>query len=213
MLERVLHFMKNERRWASADQAELVLRAQRADQGAFAELMRRTTGASFRLATGMLKNHHLAEDEVQNAYLKAWQHIHQFQGGALFSTWMSRIVVNQCLMQLRRLRQSRLISIEVAVGSEGGARPLDLADRRLNAEARVCGQNQAVVLSREIRKLPAKLRCALILRDVKELTTVEAATSLGISVAAVKSRLFRARTELRRRLEPGALPQSQPVRG
>lgn len=122
--------------WAVADQAELVSRAQGADQWAFAELMRRTTGASLRLATGMLKNHHLAEDEVQNAYFKVWQHIHQFQGGALFSTWMSRIVVNQCLMQLRRLRQSRLISIEGAVASDGGARPLDLADRGPNAETK-----------------------------------------------------------------------------
>ncbi len=68
--------------WAAADQAELVSRAQGADQWAFTELMRRTTGGSLRLATGMLKNHHLAEDEVQNAYFKAWQHIHQFQGGS-----------------------------------------------------------------------------------------------------------------------------------
>jgi len=74
--------MKSDRMWAAADQAELVSRAQGADQWAFAELMRRTTGASLRLATGMLKNHHMAEDEVQNAYFKAWQHIHQFQGGS-----------------------------------------------------------------------------------------------------------------------------------
>lgn len=205
--------MMNDELWAVTDQAELVSRAQRADHTAFAELMRRTTGALLRLATGMLRNHHSAEEEVQNAYFKAWQHLHQFEGGALFSTWVSRIVVNQCLMHLRRLRLSKVISIESAPDSCRGVRPLHLADRGENAESRACGQNQSVILSREIRKLPAKLRGALILRDVKELSTVEAATSLGISVAAVKSRVFRARTELRRRLEPGMLSKSSRMVG
>ena len=203
--------MNNEGLWAFIDQAELVSRAQRADHSAFAELMQRTTGASLRLATAMLKNHHLAEEEVQNAYFKAWQHIHQFQGGSLFSTWMSRIVVNQCLMHLRGLRRSKLISIESATDSHGNARQLDLADQEASAEARVCVQSLAVVLSREIGKLPARLRRAVVLRDMKELSTVEAAASLGISAAALKSRLLRARVELRRRMVPRPPRQSQPV--
>jgi RNA polymerase sigma-70 factor, ECF subfamily len=205
--------VKHERSLPFTDQAELVSRAQHADHGAFAELMQRTTGASLRIANTMLKSHHLAEEEVQNAYLKAWQHLDQFQGGSLFSTWMSRIVVNQCLMHLRSLRRFKMISMEGVRDSEGKVRPLDLADRTASAEARVCGESQAVDLSREIGRLPTKLRRALILRDVNELSTQEAATSLGISGAALKSRLLRARGELRRRLTPGRHRQSQTVSG
>lgn len=193
------------------DQAELVTRAQRGDDSAFAELMRRTAGASMRLATSILRNHHLAEEEVQNAYFKAWQHIDQFQGGSLFLTWISRIVVNQCLMHLRGLRRSKLISIESVTDSHGNARQLDLADQEASAEARVCVESQAVVLSREIGKLPARLRHALVLRDMEEMSTVEAAASLGISAAALKSRLLRARVELRRRMVPRPPRQSQSV--
>ena len=205
--------MMNQRLWAVTDQAELVSRAQRADHGAFAELMQRTAGVSLRLATSILRNHHLAEEEVRNAYFKAWQHISQFPGEVLFSTWLSRIVVNQCLMHLRRVRQSKIISIEGATDSRGNAHQLDLADHEANAEVRLYDQGQAVVLWREIGKLPAKLRNALVLRDVEELSTVEAAASLGISAGALKSRLLRARGELRRRLTSGPYLQRQPVRG
>ncbi len=205
--------MMNLRPWTSTDQAELVSRAQQADPSAFDELMQRTAGASLRLATSMLRNHHLAEEEVQNAYFKAWRHIHQFQGESLFSTWMSRIVVNQCLMHLRGVRRSKLVSIESATDSHGKVRPLDLADHGANAEDRACGKSLAVVLSREIGMLPAKLRLALIMRDVKELSTVEAAMSLGISASALKSRLGRARIELRRRLGSCAQRHSQQVCG
>jgi RNA polymerase sigma-70 factor, ECF subfamily len=196
-----------------ADQSELVNRAQRADQGAFAELMHRTSAASLRLATVILKDHHSAEEEVQNAYLKAWQHILQFQGGSLFSTWISRIVVNQCLMRLRALRVAKLISIERVKYSDGKVHPLDLSDGSVNAETRLCRHGQAVALLHEIRKLPTKLRRALILRDVKELSTKEAATSLGISAAALKSRLLRARVELRHRLTQDGHRKNQPLLG
>ena len=205
--------MMNQTLWAATDQAELVSRAQLADHGAFAELMQRTAGASLRLATSILRNHHLAEEEVQSACFKAWQHIHQFHGECLFSTWMSRIVVNQCLMHLRRLRRSKTISIEGATNSQGNAHPLDLADHEANAEVRLYNQGQSVVLWREIGKLPAKLSSALVLRDVQQLSTVEAAASLGISAAALKSRLLRARGEMRRRLTSGPYLQRQPVRG
>lgn len=205
--------MNQERLLTFIDQAELVSRAQRADHGAFAELMQRTAGVSLRHATSILRNHNLAEDEVQNAYFKAWQHINQFDGGCLFSTWVSRIVVNQCLMHLRRVRQSKMISIEGAADSLGNVHQLDLADDEANAEVRLSDQGQTVVLYREIGKLPAKLRSALVLRDLHELSTVDAAASLGISVAALKSRLLRARGELRRRLTAGPYLQRQPVCG
>ena len=195
--------MKNELAPLLADQAELVSRAQKADQGAFGELMRRTSAASLRLATSILKNHHLAEEEVQNAYLKAWRHIDQFHGESHFSTWMSRIVANQCLMHLRSLRYAKFISLDGATDGYGQKRSLDIADQRANAEARVCGRGEVVALSKEIEKLPARLRCAFILRDVKELSTSEAAKTLGISAAALKSRLLRARGVLRHRLTAG----------
>lgn len=203
--------MKNDTASSLDDQAELVSRAQNADEGAFGELMRRTSGSSLRLATSILKNHHLAEEEVQNAYLKAWCHIGQFQGESHFSTWMSRIVANQCLMHLRSLRFAKVISLDGATDVYGQTRSRDIADHRANAEALICGRGELVALSREIKKLPSRLRCALILRDVKELSTSEAAKTLGISAAALKSRLLRARVVLRQRLTVGT-SQRQAVR-
>lgn len=189
---------------------ELVLRAQRADHSEFAELMQLTAGASMRLAAAMLKNHHLAEEELQNAYFKAW---HQFQGGSLFSTWMSRIVVNQCLMHLRKNRRSKFISIQGATDSDGNVRSLDLPDRGTNAEALVCVESQAVVLSQEIGKLPATLRYALVLRDVKELSTGGSSGQprnfgCGTEIPAAAGRV-----ELRRRMVSRPQRQSQSVSG
>lgn len=194
------------------DQAELISRVQRGDHGAFAELMQRNARASLRQATSILRNHSLAEEEVQNAYFKAWQHINQFHGGCLFSTWVSRIVVNQCLMHLRRVRRSKMISVEGPTDSLGNVHQFDLADHQASAEVRLIDQGQTVVLLREIGKLPAKLRSALVLRDIEELPLVEAAAKLGISVAALKSRLLRARGELRRRLTSGPYLQRLPKR-
>jgi RNA polymerase sigma-70 factor (ECF subfamily) len=185
---------------ASYADDELVVRAQDSDEAAFAELMRRTSPSSFRLAMSILRDRQEAEDEVQNSYLNAWRHVRQFQRESKFSTWISRIVVNQSLMRLRKMRATSFVYLDEG-GTEEGIRPTEVTDPMATPEANLGGKELSEVLQREIRRLPSILRDVLILRDVQEFSSAETASRLSISVSAVKSRLLRARVELRNRLE------------
>jgi RNA polymerase sigma-70 factor (ECF subfamily) len=179
---------------------ELVVFAQQGRENAFAELMRRNYAGSFKLAMSILHDYQEAEDETQNAYWKAFQHISQFNQEAKFSTWMTRIVVNQCLMRLRQLRRARFFFLDdTLIGEERGT--LELVDKRRTPEAELGAGELAGLLRKEIRRIPPLLRNVFMLRDVQELPMPEVAQRLGISVAAAKSRLLRARQELRQRLE------------
>src|SRR5208283_3931703 len=91
---------------------QLVTLAQEGDEGAFAELMSRNSSSSFKLALSILKDRQDAEDEVQNSYWNAWRYVGQFQRGSKFSTWMSRIVINQCLMRLRKNRKASFLYLD-----------------------------------------------------------------------------------------------------
>lgn len=179
---------------------ELVLRAQQNDDEAFGELMRRTSASSLRLAMSILRDREEAEDEVQNSYLNAWRHVSQFHREAKFSTWMSRIVANHCLMRLRKVRNARFVYLDDA-GPDEGTRPMEVADRRETPEVNLGGQEVSELLKKEIGRLPPLLRGVLVMRDVEELSTTEIADRLGITVSAAKSRLLRARAELRNRME------------
>ena len=178
---------------------ELLASAQNKDEAAFEELMRRNSLSSFKLALSILKDRQDAEDEVQNSYWKAWWHFDQFQRDSKFSTWISRIVINQCLMRLRKARKASFLYLDEGAGESGAA--IEIADSRPAPEAEFAGNQAAAVLHREISRMPALLRNALILRDLHELSMDEVAARLGVSGAAAKSRLLRARVELRARLE------------
>lgn len=179
---------------------ELVIKAQENDDAAFEELMRRTSASSFRLAVSILRDRQEAEDEVQNSYLKAWRHVGQFQRESKFSTWISRIVVNQCLMRLRKVRGTNFVYLDDP-GSDERVRQQEVTDRSATPEVDLCNREMSNVLRREIGRLPPLLRNVLVLRDVDELSTAEVADRLGMTVSAVKSRLLRARIELRHRME------------
>jgi RNA polymerase sigma-70 factor, ECF subfamily len=179
---------------------ELVQRAQENDDEAFAELMRRTSPASLKLAVSILRDVHEAEDQVQTSYMNAWRHVAQFHQDAKFSTWISRIVVNQCLMRLRKLRTLNFVSL-VDDGPDGEMREVQLTDHRQSPEASLAGKELGQVLKQEIQRLPPLMRSVVLLRDVEQLSTAEVADRLGLTPAAVKSRLLRARVELRSRLE------------
>ena len=178
---------------------ELVSLAQAGDNEAFAELLQRHLGTCRKLALSILRDREDAEDEVQNASWKAFEHINQFQKDAKFSTWLSRIVVNQCLMRLRKERRAKFLYLDDGVAGEDVA-TLDLADERPSPEQVWGKQEVAHVLKNEIRRIPPLLREVFMLRDVQQLSMPEVADQLGISVAAAKSRLLRARLELRSRL-------------
>ncbi len=185
---------------SEAVDSELVCLCQRGDAAAFADLMRRHQSSAFKLALSILRDRQDAEDEVQNAFWKAYQHINQFQQDAKFSTWLTRIVVNQCLMRLRQTRRAKFFYVDDALACDD-IMSFDLPDRGPTPEAQL-GQSQvAEVLKHEIRRIPPLLRTVFMLRDVEQLPMSDVADALGISVAAAKSRLLRARSELQARME------------
>ncbi|MBN9661347.1 MAG: sigma-70 family RNA polymerase sigma factor [Acidobacteria bacterium] len=186
--------------FAGVPDSDLVARAQRGDNQAFAELIERHTATAKRMAYSVLRDEANAEDEVQNAFWKAYEHIGQFQQDAKFSTWLSRIVVNECLMRLRKERRVRLTYLDDCQDREETA-PLDLPDQSLTPESALARTELGAVLCEEIGRIPMLLREVFILRDVQELSMQEVAEKLGITVAAAKSRLLRARQELRLRLD------------
>lgn len=178
---------------------ELVELSQKGNDLAFADLVRRHRVACFKLALSILKDKCDAEDEVQNAVWKAFEHIDQFHRDAKFTTWLTRIVVNQCLMRLRQQKRARLLYIEDAVQSEDQI-TLDLTDHSEDPEQQLGRVEIGAMLQTEIRRIPPLLREVFVLREVQDLSMPEVAQRLGITIAAAKSRLLRARTELRCRL-------------
>jgi RNA polymerase sigma-70 factor (ECF subfamily) len=177
----------------------LVERATQGSGEAFGELARRSYHASLKLAQSILRDRQEAEDEVQNAYLKAYTRLEQFQHNAKFTTWMTRIVVNQCLMRLRQRRRANLAYLDDAAPGEERRIP-EPAEAGLTPEQSLARVELSGLLRREIARIPPMLRHAFVLREIQELPMTEVAARLGISVAAAKSRLLRARAELRERL-------------
>jgi RNA polymerase sigma-70 factor (ECF subfamily) len=183
---------------ASCTDDMLVTMAQGDDPGAFSELMRRTFSRSLKLARFILDDIEEAEDQVQNSYLKAWLHLAQFQRQSKFSTWISRIVTNQCLMRLRQLRGKTFVYLDDHKDDER-IRQAEIADSGCTPEEALSVRQMAELLRHEITGLPPLLRDVLMLRDFNETSTAEVAGNLGISEFAVKSRLLRARNEVRAR--------------
>lgn len=191
--------MQNPYKGQNLDDDALVELAQEGDTAAFEQLLERYYQPCLKLAASILRDRHSAEDEVQNACWKAFAHIEQFQHDAKFSTWLTRIVVNQCLMRLRQQRRSRLVYIEDTAYSDD-PRTIDFPSKSLSPELAVAKSEVSEVLQKEISRIPPLLRNVFLLRDVQELPMTTVAELLGISVAAAKSRLLRARIELRERL-------------
>ena len=190
--------MSSEKTWdhASTDE-ELVDMARRGDTGAFGELITRHYGTCLKRATFMIRNRSDAEDEVQNACWKAFQRLHQYRGEGTFSAWLGRIVENQCLMRIREERKSYRLYLDEA--SDSNVR-LELVCPAANPEDEFGEQQVVNLVRREISLIPPLLRNVMLLRDVQQLPMPEVASQLGLSVPAAKSRLMRARGELRRRV-------------
>ncbi len=179
--------------------AQLVGLAKQGDRDAFGELILRHRRRCANLATAILRHRGEAEEETQNACWKAFKHIDQFHGQAEFSTWLLRIVENQCLMLLRHRRLAQFVHLD-DIEPERGSAPVQLPAPDADPEGALGKREVLRVLQSEIRSIPPLLRTVLVMRDVEELPVTDLASRLGITVAAVKSRLLRARAELRRRM-------------
>ncbi|MBV8073241.1 MAG: sigma-70 family RNA polymerase sigma factor [Acidobacteriaceae bacterium] len=176
---------------------ELVLLARSGNRDAFAKLTCRHFSSCLKRALLILHNRCDAEDEVQNAFTRAFQCLEQFRSEGPFSAWLFRIVQNQCLMLMREQRQADLVYVDVTSDSK---LRLELVDQMPDQEEHMGAQEVMSLLRREISHVPPLMRNVLRLRDIEGLPMPEVAARLGLSIPAAKSRLMRARKELRERL-------------
>jgi RNA polymerase sigma-70 factor (ECF subfamily) len=183
-----------------SDELALVQSAKAGDVAAFEELVKRYDRNVFRIAQHITQNREDAEDVVQDAFLKAYSNLAQFQGQSKFYTWLVRIAVNEALMKLRRRRPERMVSLDEDVKTEDDSLPREVADWSPNPEQQYTQAELRDILTKTIQGLPATFRTVFVLRDVEGLSTEETAEALELSVPAVKSRLLRARLQLRERL-------------
>jgi len=184
----------------TSEELALVQAAKSGDIAAFEQLIKKYDRNVFRIAQHITQNREDAEDVVQDAFLKAYQNLKQFQGNSKFYTWLVRIAVNEALMKLRKRKTSKTVSMDEDVETEDGSVPREVADWSPNPE-QLFGQSElSDILAKTIQGLPTGFRTVFVLRDVEGLSTEETAETLGLSVPAVKSRLLRARLQLRERL-------------
>ncbi|MEP7362339.1 MAG: sigma-70 family RNA polymerase sigma factor [Acidobacteriota bacterium] len=181
------------------EEAELISLACSRDEGAFQELVRRHYDRAYKQALSILRNEEDAHDEVQNAFLKIWKNLSQFQGNSKLSTWIGRIVVNQCLMRLRQMRRARLVYIEETAEGEDQVK-MDLEDPALTPEAATGEAEVKRLVHREIRRIPGLLRKVFIRHYLDGVPLQQVASEMNLTLGATKSRLLRARAEMRDRL-------------
>jgi RNA polymerase sigma-70 factor, ECF subfamily len=183
---------------------ELIARIQSGDSELFYELIRPYERAVFLSAVSILGNDADAEEVAQEAILKAFKNLGRFRQESKFSTWLIQIAINESKMKLRKDRRHLYDSLEDGpLGDDGEYIPRDFADwREIPSEALEQGELRKA-LAEALQSLDEKYRAVVILRDVQQLSIIETAQVLGISEANVKTRLSRARLQLRDALAPG----------
>jgi RNA polymerase sigma factor (sigma-70 family) len=186
----------------------LVLAARRGDEHAFATLVNRYQQKMFAIVLRYARVREDAEDIVQQAFQKAFIHLHKFEGKSSFSTWLTRIAINEALMFLRRGRALREVPIDDSSDKETAIHDVEIPDLVPGPEAVYLKQEETRALTEAIDKLRAGQRTAIELRELGELSTKETARQLGVSVAATKARIFHGRNKLRKALRRlGIAPQ------
>ena len=182
------------------DESVLVAKAQAGDSSAFSELVSRYQNKIYRLAKHITQNDEDAEDVLQEAFLKAYEHIGGFQGNSKFYTWIVRIAVNEALMKLRKRKSDRTVPLDEPVDTGEEMVNREIAVWEDNPEERYSQSEIQQILDEAVEDLKPDFRTVFVLRDIEELSTEETAEALNISVPAVKSRLLRARLALREKL-------------
>ena len=181
------------------DESALVAAAKSGDIPAFETLVGRYERKIFRLAQNITQNREDAEDAMQESFLKAYEHLGEFQGNSRFYTWLVRIAVNQALMKLRR-RRPNVVSLDQELDTGEDMMPREVEDWGPSPEERYGQTELSGILGKVIGELDPPFRIVFQLRGIEELSTEETAEALGLSVPAVKSRLLRARLKLREKL-------------
>ena len=182
------------------DEASVLAQARQGSTDAFNELTERYQRNIFRLAQNITQNREDAEDVLQETFLKAYEHLPEFHGDSKFYTWVVRIAVNEALMKLRKRKWDKTVWLDepVTTGEDTVAR--EIAVWEDNPEQRYSKEELHDILDKAVNGLAPPYRTVFVLRDMEGLSTEETAQALELSVPAVKSRLLRARLQLRDKL-------------
>jgi len=184
----------------------LVAAAKNGDRKSFEVLVKRHEQRIFFVAQRITRKREDAEDVVQQTFQKAFIHLHRFEGRSAFSTWLTRIAITESLMFLRRNRGLREVRIDDLNGNEETTSRLEVRDASPDPEAMYSQQEQVQMLSAAINELPHGTRRVIQLRELDERSSEETAGIMGISVSALKGRMFHGRRKLRERLKQFAKP-------
>lgn len=185
----------SEKAHSALDDEPLVRAAQRGDMVAFEELVARHRDKIFARAYSMMRNEEDAIDLSQEAWVKAWQRLKQFQRESSFSTWMTRIVINLCLDQLRRQKRQRAESIE-AMDEESGGVERQMPVVTVNPTERLERAELRERIDRALNQLSESHRTVLVLHEFEQMEYKLIAKTMGCSIGTVMSRLFYARRKM-----------------
>jgi len=189
---------------ASEEMTTVLARVQAGDHDAFYELIRPHQRSVFVAAVSILGNEADAEEVAQEAILKAFRNLARFRGESKFSTWLVQIAINEARMRLRKDRRHLYDSLDEAQqGNDGDYIPRDWADWREIPSDTLERKELREALQKALLSLAPKYRSVLVLRDVEQLSIAETAKALGITEANVKTRLSRARLQMRDVLAQG----------
>jgi RNA polymerase sigma-70 factor, ECF subfamily len=179
----------------------LVAAAKLGDRRAFEILVEHHEQRLLFFALRMTRNREDAEDVVQQSFQKAFTHLDKFEGKSSFSTWLTRVAINEALMLLRKGSGSREVPIEVASGNEETISAPEIPDSGPGPEDSYSQRERKRILFAAMNRLTPGVRKAIELRELNELSTVETARVMGLSVQAVKGRIFNGRKKLRQTLK------------
>jgi RNA polymerase sigma-70 factor, ECF subfamily len=183
----------------AVDDRALVAKAKSGGSGAFGELYERHRTRIYRYSFRILRNQQDAEDAVQRSFQRAFTNLNRFREDSAFSTWITRIAINEALMMLRQRRTTTHLSEN---GEDANvARTLVLADGRATPEEALAETELRAAVTHAVSRLRQGLRAVVLLREMQGLTSAETARRLGLTVSAVKARIFHARIHLRQHLK------------
>jgi RNA polymerase sigma-70 factor (ECF subfamily) len=194
------HLTQLEASTAASNDLDLVHASKNGDAAAFEQLVERYDRKLLRIAQSVTRNREDSQDAVQEAFLKAYQHLVDFREACQFSTWLIRITVNQALMKLRKQRGTAETSLDEDFGDEGDILPREVTDWAPNPEQLCWASELRDILRNALEKLRPISRTVFIMRDIEGLTIDQTAVAMNMSQTAVKARLWRVRLQLREAL-------------
>ena len=189
------------RRTIAREEDAFLAAAKRGDSAAFEILCKQSANTLFRIARRMMRSNEDAEDVVQESFQLAFIYLKSFKGDSRFSTWLSRIAINAALMKLRKKRHLREVSLDESDETQQPPSWLDVEDQGLNPEQLYAEKERERIVSEAMKGLTPRMRKAIELRELDERSTEETARIMGISIGAVKARVFHGRRKLREKLK------------